>query len=85
MMATSQPESMMYHKPIWHLTENVKQLGAVSGPLSSNCFHGGKKYLELPDGDAEVGMCGMVKQSMYGARDAAHQWEQDYVYCMSGK
>ena len=46
---------MMYHKPIWHLAENIKQLGAVSGPLSSNCFHGGKKYLELSDRNAVAG------------------------------
>ena len=41
--------AMMDHEPIWHLPENIKQLGAVSRPLSSNCFHGGKKYLELSD------------------------------------
>ena len=45
----------MYHKPIWHLPENIKQLGAVSRPLSSHCFHGGKKYLELSDRNAVAG------------------------------
>ena len=44
-----QAESMMDHKPIWHLAENIKQFGAVSGPLPSHGFHGGKKYLELSD------------------------------------
>ena len=45
----------VYHKPIWHLAENIKQLGAVSRPLSSHCFHGGKKYLELSDRNAVAG------------------------------
>ena len=27
----------------------------MSGPRTAHCFHGGKKYLELPDGDAVAG------------------------------
>ena len=33
-------------------------------------------YVELPQEDAQEGMCGMLKKSMYGTRDAAQNWEE---------
>lgn len=36
-------------------------------------------YVELPDEDAEPGKCGRLEQSMYGTRDAAHNWERKCV------
>ena len=35
-------------------------------------------YVELPEEDYEEGMCGKLIKSMYGARDAAHSWENEY-------
>ena len=32
-------------------------------------------YVELPDGDKQEGMCGLLNRSMYGTRDAALNWE----------
>ena len=32
-------------------------------------------YVELPEEDMEEGMCGKLLKSMYGTRDAAHNWE----------
>ena len=36
-------------------------------------------FVELPEEDAEEGMCGELLQSMYGTRDAASNWEQAYT------
>ena len=33
-------------------------------------------YVELPEEDYEEGMCGKLVRSMYGARDAARNWER---------
>lgn len=35
-------------------------------------------YVQLPDEDATTGMCGRLKKSMYGTRDAASNWEECY-------
>ena len=35
-------------------------------------------YVDLPPEDKEDGMCGMLVKSMYGTRDAAHNWEHEY-------
>eukprot|EP00969_Alexandrium_andersonii_P133793 5917110-Alexandrium_andersonii.AAC.1 len=35
-------------------------------------------YVDLPPEDAEEGMCGVLRKSMYGARDAAQNWEECY-------
>ena len=35
-------------------------------------------YVNLPDEDWEEGMCGKLIKSMYGTRDAAHNWEEEY-------
>ena len=35
-------------------------------------------YVELPEEDYEEGMCGKLVKSMYGARDAAQNWEEEY-------
>ena len=31
-------------------------------------------YVELPAEDAEEGMCGLLRKSMHGTRDAAQKW-----------
>jgi hypothetical protein len=35
-------------------------------------------FVELPEEDAEEGMCGMLIRAMYGTRDAAQNWEKAY-------
>ena len=40
-------------------------------------------YVDLADEDAEPGMCGRLNKSMYGTRDAAHNWEIEYSDFMS--
>ena len=35
-------------------------------------------YVDLPDEDWEPGMCGRLNKSMYGTRDAAQNWEEEY-------
>ena len=40
-------------------------------------------YIKLPDEDAEPGMCGKLKKSMYGTRDAAKSWEVEYQNTMA--
>ena len=35
-------------------------------------------YVELPTEVAEPGMCGRLLKSLYGARDAAQNWEVEY-------
>jgi hypothetical protein len=36
-------------------------------------------YIELPPGDCTEGMCGKLNYSLYGTRDAAHNWEKEYT------
>ncbi|CAE8636765.1 unnamed protein product, partial [Polarella glacialis] len=36
-------------------------------------------YVELPEEDAEPGMCGMLNKCMYGTRDAARRREETYT------
>ena len=38
-------------------------------------------YIQLPDEDYEEGMCGLLKKSLYGTRDAAQNWAASYVQC----
>ena len=38
-----------------------------------------KVYVDLPEGDKEEGMCGILNRSLYGTRDASHIWQSDYV------
>ena len=35
-------------------------------------------YIELPQEDAQEGMCGKLAKAMYGTRDAAQNWEVEY-------
>ena len=35
-------------------------------------------YIDLPEEDAQEGMCGRLVKSMYGTRDAAQNWERAY-------
>ena len=35
-------------------------------------------FIELPEEYQEEGMCGRLKTSMYGTRDAAQNWEREY-------
>ena len=39
-------------------------------------------YVELPSEDAIEGMCGKLLKSMYGTRDAAQNWEYEYMESM---
>ena len=41
-----------------------------------------KVYVDLPPEDKEEGMCGRLNKSMYGTRDAAQNWEKDYIEFM---
>jgi hypothetical protein len=36
-------------------------------------------YIELPEEDAEIGMCGRLRRWLYGMRPAASAWEKDYT------
>jgi hypothetical protein len=40
-------------------------------------------FVELPQEDAEEGMCGELGRSMYGTRDAAQNWEFAYLEFMT--
>ncbi len=40
-------------------------------------------YVQLPDEDWEEGMCGKLVKSMYGTRDAARNWEEEYTGFMT--
>ena len=39
-------------------------------------------YVQLPEEDWEEGMCGKLVKSMYGTRDAAQNWEEEYSQFM---
>ena len=39
-------------------------------------------YVKLPEEEAEEGMCAKLLKSMYGTRDAAQNWEEEYVRFM---
>jgi hypothetical protein len=41
-------------------------------------------YVKLPEEDHEVGKCGRLIKAMYGTRDAAQNWECEYVEFMEG-
>jgi hypothetical protein len=41
-------------------------------------------YVELPEEDREEGMCGKLNKAMYGTRDAAQNWEYEYVEFLEG-
>ena len=41
-------------------------------------------FVKLPAEDAADGMCGRLLKSMYGTRDAAQNWELEYVAFMKG-
>ena len=41
-----------------------------------------KVYVELPPEDREGGMCGRLNKLMHGTRDAAQNWEKDYIELM---
>ena len=36
-------------------------------------------YVKLPAEDSEEGMCGRLNKAMYGTRDAAQNWEYEYI------
>lgn len=38
-----------------------------------------KIYIELPEEDAEDGMVGILRRSMYGTQDASNIWQSDYM------
>ena len=39
-------------------------------------------FVQLPEEDAQEGMCGMLLKAMYGTRDAAQNWEYEYAEFM---
>ena len=41
-------------------------------------------YVRLPEEDHEEGKCGRLVKAMYGTRDAAQNWECEYVEFMEG-
>ena len=41
-------------------------------------------YIQLPPGDQTPGMCGKLNVSLYGTRDAAYNWEQEYSSTLLG-
>ena len=41
-----------------------------------------KVYINLPEGDQEEGMWGILVESLEGIRDAAQNWEHTYVKFM---
>jgi hypothetical protein len=41
-------------------------------------------FVKLPEEDHEEGMCGRLVKAMYGTRDAAQNWEYEYVDFMKG-
>ena len=40
-------------------------------------------YVDLPHEMAEPMMCGRLKKALYGTRDAAHAWEQEYTQTLN--
>ena len=36
-------------------------------------------YIVLRPGDEQEGMCGKLNYTLYGTRDAAHNWEKEYT------
>ena len=42
-----------------------------------------KIYIQLPEGDQEEGMCGILFKSLEGIRDAAQNWEHTYSEFMT--
>ena len=40
--------------------------------------------MDLPEEEAGQGMCGELIMSMYGTRDAAQNWEQEYTDFVTG-
>ena len=36
-------------------------------------------YIDLPEGDQQDGMCGLLNKSLQGTRDAAQNWEAEYT------
>ena len=41
-------------------------------------------YVDLPEEDWTPNMCGRLNQSMYGTRDAAQNWEEEYSSFLIG-
>ena len=39
-------------------------------------------YVDLPEEDGSPGMCGKLIKSLYGTRDAAQNWENEYINFM---
>jgi len=39
-------------------------------------------YIRLPEEDNQEGMCGRLVKAMYGTKDAAQNWEVEYVELM---
>merc|ERR1711873_307000 len=42
-------------------------------------------FVKLPEEDAEEGMCGKLLKALYGTRDAAQNWEFEYIEFLRSK
>ena len=47
--------------------------------LNAFLEEGEHAYIDLPEEDAEMGMCGRLRRWLYGMRPAASAWEKDYT------
>ena len=43
----------------------------------------GRVFVRLPEEDHEGGMCRLLVKAMYGTRDAAQNWEHEYIELMA--
>ena len=63
--------------------EHVKKLAFFDVSRAYFCAPSTRPvYIKPPDEDAEPGMCGKLRKSMYGTRDAAKNWEAEYQKTM---
>ena len=59
-----------------------KQLTLKLTDISRAHFYGKAErrvFVTLPEGDEEQGMCGLLKRTMYGTRDASAVWQRSYT------
>jgi hypothetical protein len=69
-------------KMLFSLFASKKKMSLDFIDVSRAYFHAKarrKIYVELPPEDAAEGMCGILEKSMYGTRDAAQSWENEYT------
>ena len=78
----------------WAVTEGIGyQKGLRDKGMKIDCidvrrayFHAKARrrvFVRLPEEDHEDGMCGLLVKAMYGTRDAAQNWEHEYIEFMA--